>query len=149
MALDYYHKLSKSLYLFNRNYPDKMNKQKLKKLIITLFRVVIGWHFLYEGLVKIWADNWSATGFLANATGPFAGFYRGMASSDTIMNIVDPVNIVALVLIGLALFIGLSIRYAAISGIVLLMMYYFAYPPFGNTIYSPAEGNMFLVNKNL
>ncbi len=126
-----------------------MNSQNWKKLIITLFRVAIGWHFLYEGLAKLWAANWTATGFLANATGPFAGFYRWMASSEGLMNIIDPVNIAALVLIGLALFLGIAIRYAALSGITLLMLYYFAYPPFGGSLFAPAEGSLFLVNKNL
>jgi uncharacterized membrane protein YphA (DoxX/SURF4 family) len=126
-----------------------MNSQSWKKLIITLFRVAIGWHFLYEGLSKLWVENWTATGFLANATGPFAGFYRWMASSEGLMNIIDPVNIAALILIGFALFLGLAIRYASIGGIALLMLYYFAYPPFGGSLFAPAEGSLFLVNKNL
>jgi thiosulfate dehydrogenase [quinone] large subunit len=47
-----------------------------KKLIVTLFRAAIGWHFLYEGLVKLWNKNWSAESYLLNATGPFAAFYH-------------------------------------------------------------------------
>ena len=126
-----------------------MDNQNWKKIIITLFRVAIGWHFLYEGLAKLWAANWTAAGFLANATGPFAAFYRWMASSAELMIIIDPVNIAALILIGLALFVGIAIRYAAVGGIVLLMLYYFAYPPFGNPLFVPTEGSLFLVNKNL
>lgn len=120
-----------------------------KKIIITLFRAAIGWHFLYEGLAKIGAGNWSATGYLANATGPFAGFYHWMAGSEGLMNIIDPVNIAALVLIGLALFLGVAVRVSAISGVVLLLLYYFAYPPFGGSVMGPIEGNLFIVNKNL
>jgi uncharacterized membrane protein YphA (DoxX/SURF4 family) len=126
-----------------------MKDWNLKKFIITLFRVAIGWHFLYEGLAKLWTVNWTATGFLANATGPFAGVYRWMASSEGLMNIIDPVNVAALILIGLTLFLGVAIRYAAISGIALLMLYYFAYPPFGGSIFAPTEGSLFLVNKNI
>ena len=84
---------------------------ELEKLIITLFRVAIGWHFLYEGFSKIIAGNWSAEGYLANATGPFAGFYQWMASSEGLMKIIDPVNMAGLILIGLGLFLGLFIRY--------------------------------------
>jgi len=119
-----------------------------KKLIITLFRVAIGWHFLYEGLSKLWMNNWSAKGYLANATGPFADLYQSMAASDAIMSVVDPLNIAALILIGLALFLGVFIRFSAISGVVLLLLYYFAYPPFGGALPGP-EGNLFIVNKNL
>ena len=64
------------------------------------------------------------------------------------MNIVDPVNIAGLILIGLGLFIGLAIRVASISGIILITLYYFAYPPFGGSILGGAEGNLFIVNKN-
>ncbi len=120
-----------------------------KKIIITVFRMAIGWHFLYEGISKIVVGNWSATGYLANSTGPLSGFYQWMAGSEGLMNIIDPVNIAALILIGLGLFLGLAIRISAISGVVLLMLYYFAYPPFGGSIMGPVEGNLYIVNKNL
>ncbi len=121
----------------------------MKKIIITVFRMAIGWHFLYEGISKIVVGNWSATGYLANSTGPLSGFYQWMAGSEGLMNIIDPVNIAALILIGLGLFLGLAIRISAISGVVLLMLYYFAYPPFGGSIMGPVEGNLYIVNKNL
>lgn len=120
-----------------------------KKLIITLFRIAIGWHFLYEGFSKIIAENWSAAGYLSNATGPFAGFYQWMAASGGLMKIIDPVNMAGLILIGLGLFLGLFIRLSSISGVFLLMLYYFAYPPFGGDIFGSAEGNLYIVNKNL
>ncbi|NOR73750.1 MAG: DoxX family membrane protein [Draconibacterium sp.] len=121
----------------------------LKKLAITLFRISIGWHFLYEGISKLVAGNWSAASYLSNSTGPFSGFYQWVGSSEGLMNIVDPANIVGLILIGLGLFIGLAVRVSSISGIVLLMLYYFAYPPFGGSLLGPIEGNLFIVNKNL
>lgn len=126
-----------------------MKDQNWKKLTITLFRVAIGWHFLYEGISKIVAGNWSATGYLANATGPFAGLYQWMAASEGLMKIIDPLNMAALVLIGLGLFLGLAIRISSVSGIILLMLYYFAYPPFGGNLFGSAEGNLYIVNKNL
>ena len=119
-----------------------------KKFVITLFRVAIGWHFLYEGLAKLWAGNWSATGYLANATGPFAGFYHWLAASEGLMKIVDPVNMAALILIGLGLFVGLAIRVSSVSGVLLLVLYYFAYPPFGGSLMGPVEGNLYIINKN-
>ncbi len=120
-----------------------------KKIIITVFRMAIGWHFLYEGISKILAGNWSATSYLANSTGPFSGFYQWMAGSEGLMNVIDPINISALILIGMGLFLGLAIRVSAVSGVALLLLYYFAYPPFGGSIMGPVEGNLFIVNKNL
>ena len=120
-----------------------------KKIIITVFRMAIGWHFLYEGIAKMIAGNWSATSYLVNSAGPFSGFYQWMAGAESIMNFVDPMNIAALILIGLGLFIGLAINISAISGIALLLLYYFAYPPFGGSLAGSVEGNLFIVNKNL
>jgi uncharacterized membrane protein YphA (DoxX/SURF4 family) len=120
-----------------------------KKLLITVFRVAIGWHFIYEGVSKLLKEDWSAAGFLMNSTGPFSGFYKWLGNSEALMNIVDPVNIYGLILIGLGLFLGLCIRISSISGIALLMLYYFAHPPFGGSLMAGVEGNLYIVNKNL
>ncbi len=118
-----------------------------QKGLITLLRLAIGWHFLYEGLSKILAEEWTASGFLANSTGPFSGFYHGLAASPGWMDVVDPLNMYGLLLIGLALFLGVAIRYAAGGGIFLLVLYYFAYPPFGGTVPGAAEGTLYIVNR--
>ena len=120
-----------------------------KKLIITVFRVAIGWHFLYEGVSKLAIGNWSAAGYLSTATGPFSGFYQWLGTSEGIMKIVDPLNIAGLILIGIGLFVGLAIRISSVSGILLLMLYYFAHPPFGGSLLGGAEGNLYIINKNI
>ncbi|MCK3683528.1 hypothetical protein [Maribellus sp. YY47] len=119
------------------------------KLAITAFRMIIGWHFLYEGISKLLVENWSAASYLANSTGPFSGFYHWMGSSDFLMSVIDPLNVAGLILIGLGLFLGLAVRVSSWSGILLLLLYYFAYPPFGGTFTAGMEGNLFIVNKNL
>jgi len=126
-----------------------MRKVVWEKSAITVLRCAIGWHFLYEGLSKIWAEHWTATGFLANARGPFAGFYHGLASSEPLTAIIDPMNVYGLTLIGLGLFVGLATNYAAVAGIVLLTLYYCAYPPFGAAMPGYTEGSLFLVNRNV
>ena len=120
-----------------------------KKLFITVLRVAIGWHFLYEGLSKLWIEDWSAASYLTGATGPFSGFYHWMGQSDALMAVVDPLNIAALILIGLSLTLGLLVQVSYVCGILLLMLYYFAYPPFGGSLMSGVEGNLYIVNKNL
>ena len=42
-----------------------INKMNWKKLVITILRVTIGWHLVYEGFSKLMADNWTAEGFLS------------------------------------------------------------------------------------
>ena len=116
------------------------------RLFITFLRVAVGWHFLYEGVSKLLADDWSAVGYLRNATGPAAGFYHWLASSEAMMKVIDPLNMYGLVAIGLALFLGVMIRPAAICGALLLSSYYFAYPPFGSSVTSQQHGGLYIVN---
>jgi len=117
-----------------------------KKFFITVLRVGIGWHFFYEGLSKLLTPEWTATGFLADSTGFLRGFYHWMASSPSLMNVVDYLNIYGLVLIGLGLFLGVLTRYAASAGILLLSLYYFAYPPFGMSLMMQSEGSLYIIN---
>lgn len=117
------------------------------KLFISLLRVAIGWHFIYEGLSKILQGNWTASSYLMNTSGFLSGFYHALASSPAILKITDLLNMYGLFLIGLALFIGLFSRLASICGALLLTLYYFAYPPFGNPLISAADGHIFIVDK--
>jgi uncharacterized membrane protein YphA (DoxX/SURF4 family) len=120
-----------------------------KKLTITILRVAIGWHFLYEGLSKIMMADWSAKSYLANSTGFLSGFFKWLTSSESLLNLVDFLNVYGLIFIGLALFVGLFIRISAGGGIFLLLLYYFAYPHFGTSLFGSPEGHFFIVNKNL
>jgi len=117
-----------------------------KKLFITLLRAGIGWHFFYEGLSKLLTPEWTATGFLADSTGFLNSFYHWMASSPALMTVVDYLNIYGLILIGLGLFFGVLTRYATCAGILLLLLYYFAYPPFGMSLMMQSEGSLYIIN---
>ncbi|TWT84190.1 hypothetical protein CA13_56660 [Planctomycetes bacterium CA13] len=124
-----------------------MDTTKWKPLAITLLRMAIGWHFLYEGFSKWAAGDWTSVGYLSHAQGPFAGFYHWLADSETMMAIVDPANVYGLMAIGLALSLGFATRFASVLGVLLLTLYYFAYPPFGGSIGGTTDGNLFIVNK--
>lgn len=117
------------------------------RLLITIIRIAVGWHFLYEGLVKLVVGNWSAGPFLLNSKSFLSGFYRWIAETPAVLKTVDILNLYGLILIGLALFTGVMIRFAALAGALLLALYYFAYPPFGNTLLYTGEGHLFIVDK--
>ena len=117
---------------------------------LVLLRWFIGWHFLYEGIVKLWNPGWSARGFLLDSKGWFAELFYSMAGSDGIMKAVDFLNVWGLTLIGLALILGLFTRWAAILGGVLLLFYFLSHPPLIGVEYAlPSEGSYLFVNKNL
>ncbi|MDZ7371112.1 MAG: DoxX family protein [candidate division KSB1 bacterium] len=120
---------------------------KQNRWIMTILRVAVGWHFLYEGIAKLAAGNWSAASYLANSTGPLAPIYHWIANSPTLLKITDAANMYGLTLIGLALFLGLAVRPAAVAGAFLLTLYYFAYPPFGPSLWKASEGHLFIVDK--
>lgn len=64
--------------LSSRNYPGF-----LVASLIVLLRISIGWHFLTEGIEKVQSTRYgknpfSAEGYLRNATGPLAPYFRGL-----------------------------------------------------------------------
>ena len=125
-------------------------KNKLVPSFLALLRIVIGWHFLYEGLVKLLNPDWTARPFLEGSRWIFGDLFRWMISGDTGMWLIDKINAYGLTVIGLALILGVFTRLALWSGVSLLIMYYLAYPPFGGFSYgAPSEGSYLIVNKNL
>jgi thiosulfate dehydrogenase (quinone) large subunit len=117
---------------------------------LTFLRVLIGWHFLFEGLMKLYTPGWTAKSYLEGSVGPFSSIFHALASNPTILSVVNNMNEWGLVIIGLGLFIGLFEKPLKFAGIALLLLYYIAYPPFpGLTINAPLEGSYWIVNKNL
>lgn len=87
-----------------------------------LLRLVTGFLFFFAGWSKITTGDWSAAGFLQNATGPFAGWFQSLAGNG----FVDFLNMWGLTLIGVALILGLLVRTASVCGVILMTLYYFA-----------------------
>ena len=123
---------------------------RMQIFALVLLRVLIGWHFLYEGVAKLMKPNWSASGLLLQARGPFAGLFHWIAGSPQVLDTVNKMNIYGLILIGLGLILGCFTRTAAGAGLLLILLYYFCNPPFVGYFYSlPSEGNYLIINKNL
>jgi uncharacterized membrane protein YphA (DoxX/SURF4 family) len=129
------------------NYIQSIKQADWKKILLTLVRIAIGWHFLYEGIAKLLIPKWTSFSYLSNSRGPLAEIYHWMASVPAILKTVDFLNVFGLLLIGTALFLGLFSRLAAVCGALLLTLYYFAYPPFGDSLFSVSEGHLFIVDK--
>lgn len=127
--------------------PDKFNKQVASVVILRIF---IGWHLLYEGLIKMVNPAWSSKIFLTQSRGIFSGFFHWLASSEASLHFIDVLNMYGLILIGLGLILGIFHRTTLISGIILIGLYYLAMPPLIGLKYNiPMEGNYLIINKNL
>jgi uncharacterized membrane protein YphA (DoxX/SURF4 family) len=120
-----------------------------QEAFLILLRVAIGWHFLYEGLVKLASPGWTSAPFLAESRWLFSGAFHWIAAHPAVLWVVDQLNVWGLLLIGLALVLGAFSRFAAVSGIVLLSLYYVASPPLPGLPANGAEGSYLIVNKNL
>lgn len=118
-------------------------------LLVTL-RVLIGWHFLYEGITKVVNPDWSSVAFLLDSQGFLSSFFVSLTSNPNLLGVIDLLNIWGLVAIGLGLITGCLGKVAKIGGMVLLGFYFLSHPPMvGYRFAAPSEGSYLWVNKNL
>jgi len=130
--------------ILGRNYTG------LQTTALVFLRILVGWHFFYEGLAKLLNQYWTAAGYLAESQWWFSGLFLNLAANPTALAFVDFINSWGLVVIGLGLMLGAFTRVFTIAAMVLLFLYYIAAPPFVGYVYSvPMEGSYLIVNKVL
>ena len=126
------------------------NYSNLQLTALVILRMLIGWHLLYEGISKVINPYWSSATYLMESKWIFSGWFQSIVANPTALNIVDFLNEWGLIAIGLGLIAGVLTNIATIAGIVLLLLYYLANPPFVGLNYSmPTEGSYLIVNKTL
>lgn len=109
-----------------------------------LTRLCLGWTFLWPFFDKLFgfghgttsAKSWlnggsPTTGFLKGSVGPVAGVYRHLAGSSW----ADWGFMLGLLCIGVALFLGIGMQIAAVSGAVLLVLMWSASLPPANHLF--------------
>ena len=69
-------------------------------IAITLLRVIVGWHFLYEGIAKLTSPSWSAAGYMRASRGPFAEFFRWIASQPQLLDNANLITMYGLTIVG-------------------------------------------------
>lgn len=110
---------------------------------LAALRIVMGWTFMWPFIDKLfglgfatpearaWVNGGTpAQGFMKNATGPFGGFFKDMAS--TMGPGADWLFMIGLFGIGIALLTGCGLKIAAITGTILLFAMYLAEFPLGD-----------------
>jgi thiosulfate dehydrogenase [quinone] large subunit len=115
---------------------------------LIVMRILIGWHFLYEGVIKVYNPLWTAKGYLLSADGFLKELFINL-SGDGIIGTVDFLNIAALMLVGIGLLLGYAEKLVSWIGIGLLLLYYLAHPAFPGLEQVNVEGNYWIINKNL
>ena len=108
--------------------PEVANSGGLAALVA--LRLAVGWHFLYEGIVKLQNPYWTAADYLAQSQSFLAGFFHWLAAEPLRLAFVDGTNRWGLVVIGGCLIAGLFTRAASGAGMLLLALYYLCHPPF-------------------
>lgn len=100
-------------------------------VIACVLRILVGWHFLYEGLWKlIQHGGWSCVPYLRMSRWIAAPLFNAIADSPLLTAICNQMMMWGLVAIGLGLMTGVLARYAAAGGMLLLTLFYVAMPPF-------------------
>jgi len=118
--------------------------------LLVLLRILVGWHFLYEGLFKLINPDWTSMGYLLDSQWILKDFFHALASNPSVLATVDFLNMWGLILIGLGLILGVFTRISCIAGMILLSCYYLSHPPFPGLEYTmPMEGNYLIIDKTL
>ena len=133
----------------NESLKNTLNVTILLVAALTILRIFVGWHFLYEGITKVSDPTWSAAAYLAESRWILSGFFHWIVATPSALKVVNFLNAWGLLLIGLGLFLGLYTRFLSISGAFLLLLYYIVNPPFviyGQTM--ATEGSYMIVDKN-
>ncbi len=110
----------------NVNYAGYVNKGAAITLFIV--RLALGGLMFEAGLSKL-VSGFSAGGFLANVSGPFAGFYTAMAANQAALAAINVLVPWGEMLIGLTILFGAGIRFASFWGIIMMLLYYTASIP--------------------
>ena len=136
--------------MFARLYRTPFRYTSLQLTGLVVLRVLIGWHFLYEGIAKLLNPYWTSASFLTESKWILSDLFQSIAANPTALRVVDALNVWGLIAIGLGLLIGCFSQLASIAGMVLLLLYYVCSPPLVGYKYSmPMEGSYLIVNKVL
>lgn len=112
-----------------------------QKIILIVTRVLFGWVFFWAGITKVLDPEWSAKGYLLGAK-TFSGFYEWLASPANI-GWVNLLNEWGLTLIGVSLILGIGVKFAAVAGTLMMLLYWFPVLSF------PYAEHGFLVNDHI
>ncbi|MEJ2739176.1 MAG: DoxX family protein [Dehalococcoidia bacterium] len=114
------------------NKQDIDSKNTAYKVTLLILRIALGGLMFEAGLTKLLSGTFSAAGFLEHVSGPFAGFYTGITGNPAFLGITNVLVPWGETLIGIAIILGIAVRFASFWGIILMFLYYTAALPPAN-----------------
>lgn len=127
-----------------------------RQILLVALRILIGWHFFYEGYYKLmlpaWSSEgvplarWTSAGYIRAASGPAARLFQRMLDAGWTPWIDNAVKI-GLLLAGVSLMLGLFTRTGCWGALFLLAMFYLSAIPFAGVPQAGAEGAYLIINK--
>ena len=125
---------------------------------LVVLRILIGWHFFYEGYYKLvlpaWSSGgaplarWTSEGYIRSGSGPFAKLFQRLIDAGWTPWLDNAVKF-GLLLVGLSLILGLFTRSGCWGSLFLLAMFYLSGIPVSGAYQAGAEGAYLIVNKTL
>jgi thiosulfate dehydrogenase [quinone] large subunit len=102
-------------------------------LPVFLLRLALAWLLVWTGFDKLLTD-WTSAGFLVHSTsGPLEDWFVDLGTNSTAVDVIDGLVISGEILIGIALFVGIAMRFALFWGSVMIFLFYIAqFPPANN-----------------
>jgi len=70
---------------------------------LSLLRILVGWHLLYEGMAKLANSNWTSAAYLLDSKWIFSGIAKWIVTNPGLLSFVDTLN-----MWGLTLLVGLE-----------------------------------------
>jgi thiosulfate dehydrogenase [quinone] large subunit len=98
------------------------------RIRLVLFRLAMGWTFLYAASHQIFDPNWSVSGFLSH-TKTFHDLFA-LVNTPNLAPVFTFLVGYGHLLIGLSLIVGLLVRISASFGILLMLVYWMAHMDF-------------------
>ncbi|HLH34276.1 MAG TPA: hypothetical protein VKX41_06355 [Alloacidobacterium sp.] len=138
--------------------PAPSSLSGFQQFALVALRILIGWHFLYEGYYKLvvpaWASDgtrlgpWTAEGYLAGATGSVGRLLHALFAAGW-GHAIDLAVIAILLAIGLSLILGAFTQAGCVAALVMLGLFYITSIPLTSAPQPGQEGHFLIVDRNL
>jgi thiosulfate dehydrogenase [quinone] large subunit len=91
-----------------------------------VLRIVLGGVMLEAGLNKLLSGNFTISGYVSHGSGPFASWFTNLATASSALS---SIVIWGELLVGVALILGVLLRFGSFWGAIMMVLYYLPYLP--------------------